>query len=109
MDAELLKLEQLTLRAWPALEEEEYDGWRLRAAQGYTGRANAVTPLAAGRLDLATKIAHSEQWYAARGLPAKFRVTHFSQPGNLDATLASRGYAQVEDVMVTTAMLDEAC
>jgi ribosomal protein S18 acetylase RimI-like enzyme len=105
MSAELLKLERLTLRAWPALEEEEYDGWRLRAAQGYTGRANAVAPLVAGRLDLAVKIPHCEQWYAERGLPAKFRVTRFSQPGNLDATLAGRGFAQVEDVMVMTATL----
>jgi ribosomal protein S18 acetylase RimI-like enzyme len=97
------QVERLTLRAWPALEDVEYDGWRLRAAQGYTGRANSVAALAAGRLDLATKIAHCEQWYAARGLPAKFRVTPFSQPGNLDAALAARGYAQVEDVMVMIA------
>jgi len=108
MNAELLQLERLTLRAWPALEEVEYDGWHLRAAQGYTGRANAVAPLAAGRLDLATKIAHCEQWYAARGLPAKFRVTPFSQPGNLDATLAGRGFARVEDMMVMTAKLGAA-
>lgn len=99
------QVERLALRAWPALEDVEYDGWRLRAAQGYTGRANSVAALAAGRLDLATKIAHCEQWYAARGLPAKFRVTPFSQPGNLDAALAARGYAQVEDVMVMTAEL----
>jgi GNAT superfamily N-acetyltransferase len=101
--AEVHRIECLTLRAWPALEDVEYDGWRLRAAQGYTGRANSVAPLAAGQLDLAAKIAHCEQWYTARGLPAKFRVTPFSQPGDLDATLAQRGYAHVEDVMVMTA------
>jgi len=65
---EQLCLERLALSAWPALEDVDYDGWRLRAAQGYTGRANAVTPLTHGGLPVAEKIAYVEAWYAARQL-----------------------------------------
>ena len=107
MSADFLHVERLTLRAWPALEEVAYDGWRLRAAQGYTGRANAVAALEPGRLSLDEKIAHCEQWYTARTLPAKFRVTHFSQPDHLDTALADRGYRRVEDVMVMIADLTD--
>ncbi len=38
------QIERLSMRAWPALEEEWLDGWLLRAAQGYTDRANSVNP-----------------------------------------------------------------
>ena len=68
--AEYLRLEHLALRAWPALEDIEYDGWRLRAAQGYTGRANSVAPLGPGTRPLDEKIALCEAWYGERNLPA---------------------------------------
>jgi GNAT superfamily N-acetyltransferase len=98
-------MERLALRAWPALEEVDYDGWRLRAARGYTGRANSVAPLAHGGLPLAEKIAHVEDWYAARRLPAKFRLTEFSRPGNLDPLLATLGYRSVDSVATMTLAL----
>ena len=30
---------------WQPIEQEEYGGWRLRAAEGFTGRSNSVLPL----------------------------------------------------------------
>lgn len=100
-----LQLERLCLRAWPALEEMDYDGWRLRAAQGYTGRANSVAPLAHGGLPVAEKIAHVEAWYTARQLPAKFRLTEFARPGTLDLHLRSLGYRSVDPVAAMTLAL----
>ena len=100
--AEHRRLERLALRAWPALEDIEDDGWRLRAAQGYTGRANSVAALDPGKRPLDEKIARCEAWYAARNLPAKFRLTLFSQPGNLDEVLAARGYRHVDPVATMT-------
>jgi hypothetical protein len=100
-----LQLERLCLRAWPALEEMDYDGWRLRAAQGYIGRANSVAPLAHGGLPVAEKIAHVEAWYTARQLPAKFRLTEFARPGTLDLHLRSLGYRSVDPVAAMTLAL----
>jgi ribosomal protein S18 acetylase RimI-like enzyme len=38
----IARLEGLCADAWPALVEEQLGAWRLRAADGYTGRANAA-------------------------------------------------------------------
>ena len=38
----IVRLEGLCADAWPALVEERLGAWRLRAADGYTGRANAA-------------------------------------------------------------------
>ncbi|HEY0811653.1 MAG TPA: GNAT family N-acetyltransferase [Pseudonocardia sp.] len=38
----IARLEELCADAWPALVEEQLGAWRLRAAGGYTGRANAA-------------------------------------------------------------------
>ena len=40
-----LLLERVAADAWPALEEVEVDGWRLRASAGVTRRANSALPL----------------------------------------------------------------
>jgi GNAT superfamily N-acetyltransferase len=98
-------LERLTMRAWPAVEEEEYDGWLLRAANGYTGRANSVNPFKAGSIPLAEKIAHCEDWYRGRLLPVEFRLNAVSQPPALEAYLEGRGYRRFAPTMVMTAPL----
>jgi N-acetylglutamate synthase len=38
----ITRLEAMCADAWPALVEERLGAWRLRAADGYTGRANAA-------------------------------------------------------------------
>jgi ribosomal protein S18 acetylase RimI-like enzyme len=99
-------MESLTVRAWPAVEEELYDGWLLRAANGYTGRANSVCAVEAGTQSPATKISVAEQWYTARGLAPKFRLHAFSQPAGLDGLLESLGYLRDDDVRVMECVLD---
>jgi ribosomal protein S18 acetylase RimI-like enzyme len=93
------KIEEASLDAWPALTDSDFDGWRLRFANGYTRRANSITPLNPSRLDLADKIATCERLYADRGLPAIFRLTPFC-PEDLDARLAARGYKRGDGVEV---------
>jgi len=85
-------LETISMHAWPALDEHDYDGWRLRFANGYTGRSNSVYPLAASTLDLAEKIAYCEAAYAERGLIPRFKLTPAAQPAELDRELETRGY-----------------
>jgi len=101
------RIEEASLRAWPALTESDFDGWRLRFANGYTRRSNSVTPLGPSRLHLDDKIAACERIYAERGLPTIFRLTPFA-PGELDLRLASRGYVRTEQVEVRARPLDPA-
>jgi N-acetylglutamate synthase len=90
--AEIRALEEVGYRLWVAPEVEEHDGWRLRAGGGMTGRANSVFPNREGALPLAGRIEHVEEWYAARGLAARFQLTRASLPPGLADALAGRGY-----------------
>lgn len=104
--AHILAIERHVLRAWPAAVIEELDGWRLRFAQGVTGRANSVWPNADhGRFSLDAKIEQAEAFYRARGLPARFQITPAAQPAALDEALAARGYRNVAPTLVQTAVL----
>ncbi len=82
-------LDRLAADAWPAIEVVERRGWRLRAAEGVTKRANSALPLAAGVLTgdvLDEQLTAVATFYAERGLPARIQV---SDP-RLDAELAAR-------------------
>lgn len=95
------------MRALPALESETYDGWVLRAAGGYTGRANSAAPLDTGELDPAEKISYTEAWYRSRGLPPMIRLTPAAQPAGLDLVLEEREYSlRDEGVSVQAVELD---
>jgi GNAT superfamily N-acetyltransferase len=93
------RIEEAALRAWPAHVDSDFDGWRLRFADGYTRRANSVTPLGPSRLSLEDKIATCERLYAERGLPVIFRLTPFAAP-ELDEALEKRGYRRTDDTEV---------
>jgi GNAT superfamily N-acetyltransferase len=120
--------------SWPDLEDVAADGWRplevgwlgtpgrswrLRAADGFTGRANSV--LAVGPPDdigtpLPTAVERVEEWYAERRLPARFavpwpldapRLPDGARDGELDAHLRARGYVLDTPTLVLTASLRE--
>jgi GNAT superfamily N-acetyltransferase len=103
--AEELAVEDILAQGWRAADTERLGGWLLRAAGGFTGRANSVLPLRAPGMPLEDALAAVRRWYAARDLPAKFQV-----PGEsrrlLDAELAERGWPASPDVHVMTARLD---
>jgi GNAT superfamily N-acetyltransferase len=92
----LLAIEQAAVRAWPALETANVDGWLWRYASGGSLRANSVAALAfAGDADAA--IVAIERLYAQKGAPCRFTVSEASAPADLDARLARRGYHRGED------------
>ncbi len=65
--SEIRALEHAAALAWPGTEQHWQDGWLLRAAGGYTSRANSAVPL-----DFAATVAALPaivDWYASRGLP----------------------------------------
>jgi len=101
-------IELATIRTWPAAVTEERHGWFYLAAGGVTGRVNAVWPLAwrGGSLDAA--IDDAEAWYAARGLPPRFKVTDGAvAPDDLQQALARRGYESVTPTLVMVARAGE--
>ncbi len=99
-------LEEISFRAWPALETERYDGWVLRFANGYTGRANSINPLHESTLDPDEKIAYCEGWFRSRGLKPVFRLNDAMQPPDLDSRLVAKGYVEYNEsrVLVTDLM-----
>jgi ribosomal protein S18 acetylase RimI-like enzyme len=98
-------LEELTLNAWPALENLLYDGWVLSFSNGYTRRANSIHPLYPSGLDVTEKIATCRALYAARGQETVFKVTSGQHDAALDATLEGLGYASAAHTSVQTADL----
>lgn len=98
-------LEELSLNAWPSLQTLHYDGWILRFADGYTRRANSVSPLYASTLPLEDKIAHCRAVYAANNRRVVFKLTAAAQPESLDAELAARGYWKDAETSVQTLSL----
>lgn len=64
------ELARACARAWPPLEGEPLGEWTLRAAAGFTRRANSVLPLGDPGISLGDALARVTSWYAERGLPA---------------------------------------
>jgi ribosomal protein S18 acetylase RimI-like enzyme len=64
------ELARVSARAWPPVESERLGAWELRAAGGFTRRANSVLPLGDPGMPLDEALAAVCRWYAERGLPA---------------------------------------
>lgn len=63
------ELSLVSARSWQPVESEPLGGWTLRAAGGFTRRANSVLPLGDPGRPLADALTYVREWYAARGLP----------------------------------------
>ncbi len=99
-------VEDAAYAAWPAPQRATVDGWRLRAAEGITGRANSVWALESeDALALDARIDAVESFYSEQALPPRFQIHAAVQPPVLDATLAARGYALVSPTHVSIAPL----
>ena len=84
-------VQDLELNAWPDLLSLQRGDWRLRLAAGFTGRANAVTPLRRGATLSEADLADFEAIYARHGLPTTVRITGLAGDG-VDDLLAAHGY-----------------
>jgi N-acetylglutamate synthase len=102
------ELESIAYELWLAPEVVELDGWRLRYAHSFTGRANSVWPNSQGTMPLDEKIDRVEEWYRVRSALPLFQLTEAARPRELDAVLAERGYiVRSAPVSVQTAALDD--
>jgi N-acetylglutamate synthase len=90
----IIGLEQVAAAHWRGTEEEWLGEWLLRAAEGFTGRANSALPLGDPGVPLDEALAAVTQWYRARGLPPMIAVPtplEADSPGRaLDSHLSQR-------------------
>ncbi|MGW2614778.1 GNAT family N-acetyltransferase [Streptomyces sp. NPDC001500] len=68
--ASYTELARVAARAWPPVESEPLGAWELRAAAGFTRRANSVLPLGDPGMPLGAALDVVRDWYGRRGLPA---------------------------------------
>ncbi len=85
------RIQELELNAWPDLGGMYRNGWRLRIADGFTGRANSLTALVRDASLEDADLASIEAIYARHGLATSVRITEFVSPG-FDDHLATVGY-----------------
>jgi GNAT superfamily N-acetyltransferase len=64
------ELARVSARAWRPVESERLGDWELRAAHGFTRRANSVLPLGDPGRPLDEALSAVRRWYGERGLPA---------------------------------------
>ncbi|MEU4075673.1 GNAT family N-acetyltransferase [Streptomyces venezuelae] len=64
------ELARVTARAWQPVESEALGEWTLRAADGFTRRANSALPLGDPGLPVADALRRVRAWYEDRKLPA---------------------------------------
>ncbi|MEV3854427.1 GNAT family N-acetyltransferase [Streptomyces sp. NPDC050095] len=90
------ELARASSRAWQPLESERLGDWQLRAADGFTRRANSVLPVGDPGVPLDEALRHVQDWYAARDLPA-YAQTATGAEGTqelLCAELEARGWVR---------------
>jgi GNAT superfamily N-acetyltransferase len=72
--ADILALEAVAARGWPAPETAQLGGWLLRAGGGWTRRANSALLLGDPGMPVPAALDRVRDWYAARGQPAVLAV-----------------------------------
>jgi ribosomal protein S18 acetylase RimI-like enzyme len=86
-------MQERAARAFPAAHVEHLDGWWLRHADGGAWWAGSVLPHGdATPSELPVRIRSAEEFYASRGVPARFQISPGACPAGLDEALAERGY-----------------
>ncbi|MFB7912669.1 GNAT family N-acetyltransferase [Streptomyces sp. NPDC056061] len=101
------ELAHVCARAWQPVESEALGDWRLRAARGFTRRANSVLPLGDPGMPLDEALRYAERWYGERGLPAYVQAATGAEgtQEQLCAELEERGWRREVTTEVRIAAL----
>ncbi|MFE2290431.1 GNAT family N-acetyltransferase [Streptomyces sp. NPDC059452] len=101
------ELAAVTARAWQPVESEALGEWRLRAAGGFTRRANSVLPLGDPGMPLGEAFGQVERWYEERGLPPYVQTATGAEgtQETLCAELERRGWRREVSAQVRIAAL----
>ncbi|MFF2405572.1 GNAT family N-acetyltransferase [Streptomyces sp. NPDC058092] len=101
------ELAPVCARAWPPVESEPLGDWRLRAARGFTRRANSVLPLGDPGMPLDEALGRVRRWYGERELPAYIQTATGAEGTQevLCAELEERGWRREVTAEVRVAAL----
>ncbi|WP_330351458.1 GNAT family N-acetyltransferase [Streptomyces sp. NBC_00582] len=101
------ELARVASRAWRPVESERLGAWELRAASGFTRRANSVLPLGDPGLPLDGALDAVRRWYGARGLPAYVQTATGAEGTQelLCAELERRGWVREVTAQMWTGAL----
>ncbi|MFD7404833.1 GNAT family N-acetyltransferase [Streptomyces sp. NPDC059866] len=90
------ELVRVAARAWRPVESERLGEWELRAAAGFTRRANSVLPLGDPGMPLDEALTVVRRWYRDRGLPAYVQTATGAEGTQelLCAELEERGWVR---------------
>lgn len=96
------ELEEIAARAWPATETWRLGEWTLRAASGFTRRANSALVGGEPGVPLEEALSVVTRWYTSRGLTPYLQVPDGSPYA---AALDALGWVREADTVVRTAPL----
>ncbi|MEW1647050.1 GNAT family N-acetyltransferase [Streptomyces sp. NPDC091219] len=94
--ASYAELARVSSRAWRPVESERLGEWELRAAAGFTRRANSALPLGDPGMPLDEALTAVRRWYGDRGLPAYVQTATGAEgtQERLCAELERRGWTR---------------
>jgi GNAT superfamily N-acetyltransferase len=99
-EALLRRIEDAGLNASAPPQQRWLDGWLVRLSPGKAKRARCIQAVAPGMRSADDKLRECEALFRAAGLPMFVRITPYSEPSDLDALLAGRGFARIDDTRV---------
>jgi len=101
------ELARISARAWQPVERERLGEWELRAASGFTRRANSVLPIGDPGVPLDEALDVVRSWYAARDLPAYMQLATGAEGTQelLCAELEARGWLREVTAQLWTGAL----
>lgn len=104
-------LERVMAEHWRPLERVDLGGWRLRASEGFTGRANSTLALGDPGVPLREAVAAVVDFHTSRGLQPLVAVAHpdggLGEGTALVDLLAAGGWTVRTPTVVLTAATDD--
>ena len=96
---DLRRIERLHVRAWPAFETANIDGWLWRYSGGGSQRANSVSTVDFAGADPALALDEVEARYRARNAMVRVHTYDLSAPAGIVDLLQGRGYGAGETTL----------
>lgn len=103
---EIIRMERCHVKAWPAFETRDIEGWHWRYSGGGSQRANSVSTVDFTGSDPGRAIAEVENLYRGMGAVARFQTFDLTQPAGLEALLIERGYSETESTITMTKRIE---
>ncbi len=96
---EIVRMERCHVKAWPAFETRDIQGWHWRYSGGGSQRANSVSTVDFIGDDPVAAVEAAETLYRAKNTVARFQTFDHTQPAGLDNVLQARGYRETESTI----------